>query len=180
MTALKTIYLTGYKSFELGVFTDKDPKIQVVKNALKNHLSQLVEEGLEWVIAAGNLGVELWGAEVVFELQATYPELKLALIFPFAEFGSQWNEANQAQLAKIKAQAAYVNTTSQRPYQNPQQLKNHTQFLLTHTDGALLVYDDEFEGKTKFFLKDAQDFAEKNEYFVTKITMDDLQNTINE
>lgn len=35
MDKSKVIYVSGYRSFELGVFKENDPKIQVVKNVLK-------------------------------------------------------------------------------------------------------------------------------------------------
>ncbi|HAX1172564.1 TPA: DUF1273 family protein, partial [Enterococcus faecium] len=54
MDKSKVIYVSGYRSFELGVFKENDPKIQVVKNVLKKELHQLAEEGLEWVLVSGN------------------------------------------------------------------------------------------------------------------------------
>ena len=44
MDKSKVIYVSGYRSFELGVFKENDPKIQVVKNVLKKELRQLAEE----------------------------------------------------------------------------------------------------------------------------------------
>ncbi len=58
MDKSKVIYVSGYRSFELGVFKENDPKIQVVKNVLKRELRQLAEEGVEWILVSGNLGVE--------------------------------------------------------------------------------------------------------------------------
>ncbi len=37
MDKSKVIYVSGYRSFELGVFKENDPKIQVVKNVLKGN-----------------------------------------------------------------------------------------------------------------------------------------------
>lgn len=170
------LHITGYRSFELGIFQDKDPKITIIKNTLKSRLIAYLEEGLEWVILGGNLGTDLWASEVVKELQVDYPELQYAVIFPFTEYGSNWNEANQLALSNLKLGAAYVDSTSHQPYENPQQLKNHTQFMLTHTEGALLLYDREFEGKPMFFLRDAERFQEQQAYNLELITMDDLQN----
>ncbi|GAA3327349.1 hypothetical protein GCM10020331_066930 [Ectobacillus funiculus] len=48
-------------------------------------MTAFLEEGLEWVLISGQLGVELWTAEVVFELQMEYPDLKLAVFTPFLE-----------------------------------------------------------------------------------------------
>lgn len=180
METLKTIVLTGYRSYELGVFQEKDPKVTVIKKVIKDTLKNYLEEGLEWILVAGNLGVEIWGAEVAFELRADYPELQVGVIFPFEGFGEQWKENNAMKLQEIKSQADYVNATSHEAYKNPQQLRNHTQFLLEHSGGVVMVYDDEFPGKSQYFLKDARYFAENNEYLIHQITMDELQNAINE
>ncbi|WP_430618081.1 DUF1273 domain-containing protein [Enterococcus sp. DIV1054d] len=178
MNQLKVIYVSGYRSFELGVFQEKDPKIKVIKNVLKKEIRQLTEEGLEWVISSGNLGVELWVTEVVAELKQEYPELHLGIIYPFAEFGSNWNETNQENKMLAEQVADYVESVSHLPYKNPNQLKNHTQFLLTHTDGTLLIYDPEYIGKTDYFLRDAKKMQEVKPYEIHLISMDDLQNSV--
>ena len=64
----KTLYVTGYRSFELGIFQGKDPKITVIKMS-KKELASYIETGVEWILISGNLGVELWTAEVVGELK---------------------------------------------------------------------------------------------------------------
>lgn len=176
MSQLRRVYFTGYRSFEVGVFQENDPKIKVLKKVIKIRILELLDMGLEWVILSGNLGVEQWVSEVIVEMKNDFPELKVGVIFPFEEFGANWNEKNQLKLSEMKQQADYVNAVSHQPYQNPQQLRNHTQFLLQHTDGSLLLYDEEFPGKTSFFLKDAKHFQEKNDYQIVTISMDDLQN----
>ncbi|MBP2098033.1 DUF1273 domain-containing protein [Enterococcus rivorum] len=178
MDQIKTIYVSGYRSFEMGIFKEKDPKIEIIKNSLKKEIISYIEMGLEWVLVSGNLGVELWAAEVVGELKNDFPELKLGIIFPFKGFGNNWNEKNQHSLEKVKALADYVNSVSHQPYQSPAQLKGHTTFLLEHTGGSLLVYDKDYEGKTLFFLREAERFSERFSYDIRLITMDDLQNSI--
>ncbi|HIY58835.1 MAG TPA: DUF1273 family protein, partial [Candidatus Tetragenococcus pullicola] len=56
MKTLKTLFISGYRTSELGVFTEKDPKIQIIKKVIKMSLKTYLEEGLEWVIIGGNLG----------------------------------------------------------------------------------------------------------------------------
>jgi uncharacterized phage-like protein YoqJ len=160
---MQTMVVSGYRSFELGVFQEKDPKIKVIKKVLKTTIQQYIEEGLEWILIGGNLGVEVWAGQVVIELQKEYPELKLGIIFPFEEFGNNWNETNQQVLTELKTQANYVNAVSHHSYQHPGQLKNHSHFLLTHAGGLILVYDDEY--------------ATENAFIIHQVTMDDLQNT---
>lgn len=178
METKKTLYFSGYRSFEFGVFQKEDPKITVIKHALTDKLREYLDLGLEWVITSGNLGTELWALEAAFALQPEYPELKTALIFPYQGFGEKWNEANQNYLQEISAQTDFVESTSHRPYEGKNQLVAHTQFLLQHTGGAVLVYDEEFPGKTQWFLRDARTYQEQTDYLLDFITMDDLQNTI--
>jgi len=178
MESIKTLYITGYRSFELGIFQAKDPKITVIKKVLKRELQQFVEAGLAWVLIGGNLGVELWAAEVVAELKHEYPELQLGILYPYQEFGSQWNEQNRELLAKAESLADYVNAVSHQSYQGPGQLKSHTEFLLGHSEGCLLVYDREYPGKTQYFLKEAERFSIREPYDIYQISMDELQNSI--
>ncbi len=176
MDSVKVIYFSGYRSFELGVFKENDPKVAVIKKVLKREIQQLAEEGLEWIIVSGNLGVELWATEIVAELKLDYPELHLGMIYPFMAFGSNWNENNQEKKRLAEQLSDYVEAVSHQPYQSPSQLRNHTRFLLEHTDGCLLIYDEEFPGKTQYFLRDAEKYQEEHPYEIRLISMDDLQN----
>lgn len=66
---MQRLWVTGYRSYELNVFNDHDPKITIIKYALKNYFISLLEEGqLDWIITGANLGVEQWAAEVGVEL----------------------------------------------------------------------------------------------------------------
>lgn len=176
MNIIKTLYITGYRSFEIGVFQANDPKIKVIKKVLKNEIISYLDQGLEWILISGNLGVELWAADVVAELKNEYEELKLGILYPFEGFGENWNEQNRTLLDKAQATADYINYVSQKPYESPAQLKNHTQFILAHSGASLMVYDPEYPGKPQFFLKDAETFSEKFPYEIRLITMDNLQN----
>ncbi|MGX6977842.1 DUF1273 domain-containing protein [Vagococcus elongatus] len=180
MKPIKTLYVSGYRSFELGIFQEKDPKITIIKRALKKSLKMYLEAGLEWVIISGNLGVEFWTSEVIPELKTDYPELKLGLIFPFYEFGNNWNEDNQQKLLTMKNNADYENSTSHQPYTSPVQLKNHTKFLLEKTQGCLLVYDPEYSGKTEYFYRDALKFQADEDYLMETIGMFELQDIADE
>ncbi|MDN6250592.1 MAG: DUF1273 domain-containing protein, partial [Tetragenococcus koreensis] len=80
MQTIRTLVVTGYRSFELGVFQENDPKIKVIKKVIKTAIKQYLEEGLEWVLIGGNLGVEIWAAEPIEELKKEYPELKFSII----------------------------------------------------------------------------------------------------
>ncbi|SKA11359.1 Uncharacterized SPBc2 prophage-derived protein YoqJ [Pilibacter termitis] len=174
---MQTIFISGYRSFELAIFQENDPKLVVIKYALTRRIKDFLEQGVEWFLISGNLGTELWAGEIVLSLKEEYPQAKLGMIFPFEEFGSNWNEQNQMKLQTLKSKADYVNATSHKPYETPAQLRSHTQFLLQHTQGALLLYDSEMEGKPKWLLRDILKKKEIEEYTLCQISMDELQET---
>lgn len=157
---LRRLWLTGYRGYELNVYQDNDPKLAVIKYSLKNALQVYLEDGLEWLITGAQLGVEQWGVEVATELKADFPELKIAMMLPFAEFGKQWNENNQQKLTQVLTKADFTAKVSEHPYQNPSQLKDYQTFMSEHTDGALMLYDPEYPGKPQYdydFLKQKAD-----------------------
>lgn len=145
---MTSLLVTGYKSFELGIFKDKDPKVTIIKKAIKRDFKRFLDDGVDWMIFTGNLGFEFWALEVAKELQQDYP-LKLATLFPFETHGQNWNEANQTKLAAFK-QVDFVKY-SFPAYQSPAQFKQFNQFLIDNTDQAYLFYEPENETNLKYF-----------------------------
>lgn len=176
----KRLWMTGYRAYELNVFGNQDPKLKVLKTSLKNTLVQFLDEGMNWLITGGQLGVEQWAIEVALTLKPLYPEFKIAMMLPFTDFGSKWNEANQGQLAALRQQVDFSDAVSQAPYQRPAQLQGYTRFMTAHTDAAVIVYDPEFPGKPQWDYRAAEDMANRRDYPVTLITMDDLEDTAQE
>ncbi|MCZ2257809.1 DUF1273 domain-containing protein [Sporosarcina sp. G11-34] len=172
---LKRLVVTGYKQHELGIFDDTHPGIRYIKKALTSRLVPLLEDGLEWVIISGQLGVETWAAEVVLELKKTYPQLKYAVLTPFLEQEKNWNETRQETYRSIIAQADYHNSLTQTPYEAPWQFVEKNKFFMRNSDGILILYDEENEGSPKFIKRAADRYAERSEYQVLTITPDDLQ-----
>ena len=93
---MKSLYITGYRPHELGIFNDKHPGVPIIKKAIENQLRPLIEDGLEWIVISGQQGVETWAAQVVLELKEDYPTLKYSIITPFLEQEKNWNEHKQA------------------------------------------------------------------------------------
>ena len=151
---MKVLTLTGYKAHELQIFKQDHPAVDVIKLAIKRRLNNLLEEHeqLEWVLISGQLGVELWAAEVVFELQEEWPRLKLAVITPFLEQEESWNENNKEYYEFILSQADYVDSVTKKKYDNPNQFRLKNQFLIQKSDGLLVVYDEERTGNPKYIV----------------------------
>lgn len=174
------LWITGYRSYELNVFKKDDPKIEVLKNVLKGLLVQKIEEGLEWVISGGQLGIEQWSVEVALELQKEYPELKVAMILPYSDFEKRWQDDKQLTFNLLKEKVNFFANASSEPYKTPLQLKNWQHFMLQHTDQMSLIYDPEFEGKTKYDYNMAKKYQENHDYAIDLIDMDQLQTSAND
>ncbi|MEQ6218436.1 DUF1273 domain-containing protein [Levilactobacillus brevis] len=177
---MSRLWLTGYRSYELGVFGSQDPKLLVIKDTLKKLLIGKLENGMDWLITGGQLGVEQWAAEVGLALKPDYPELKIAMMTPFADFGSSWNENNRGTYTQLASRVDFHQSVSEQPYHGPQQLRNYQEFMLTHTDEAVMVYDLEVEGKPRYDYEAITRFAEQHAYPLTLIDMDWLQESANE
>ncbi|MFD1485211.1 DUF1273 domain-containing protein [Lacticaseibacillus baoqingensis] len=169
------LWLSGYRAWELNVYGDHDPKLKVLKYSLKIQLQQALDEGMQWLITGGELGIEQWGIEVALGLKADYPELQIAMMLPYAEFGHQWQAENQERLAKRRSQVDFARETSTQPYTQPAQLSGYNRFMAQHTDGALFYYDQDFPGKPQYAYKAAQAEANRRDYAVRTVTMPDLE-----
>lgn len=177
---MQRLWVTGYRSYELNVFGDRDPKITVIKYALKNYFVSLIEEGqLDWIITGANLGVEQWAAEVGLKLEEIYP-VRTSIMIPYEEFANRWNENNQAKYINLKEKVDFFASTSNTPYQSAVQLRNYQNFMVQHTDRAMMIYDPEHPGKPKYDYNLIQKYQETKEYPLDLIDFYDLQDAAEE
>ena len=172
---LKRIIITGYKPHELGIFNDKHPGISVIKKALEDYLRRLLDENLEWVILSGQQGVETWAAEVIIQLKLEFPHLKYALITPFLNQDAHWNEQKQEKYQYIISHADFITAVTKKTYEAPWQFIEKDKFIITNTDGLLLVYDEEHEGSPKYIKRLAETYAHQYDYTIMLINAYDLQ-----
>lgn len=172
---MKNAYITGYRNYELGLFSDDDPKVKGLRYFLRKREIELLDEGYDWFLFGGQLGVEYYAFDEALKLKHDYPELQLAVMFPFENFGEQWSEKNQMALQHYHQAADFVGCVSKRPYTSPEQLRQHQQFLLQSTKAALVVYDDEVPGKSRYFIRDAEQYAQHHDYQLMRYDLYDLQ-----
>ncbi|MFO1444659.1 DUF1273 domain-containing protein [Bacillus sp. Bva_UNVM-123] len=177
----KVAIISGYKPYEIGIFKNNDPAVVYIKKALKNNLLALLENGLEWVLISGQLGTELWAAEVVFDLQLEgYADLQLAVITPFLDQEESWNEVNKEWYESILAQADFIDSVSHKRYENPSQFRLKNQFFLEKSNALLMFYDPEKEGSPKYLYETARSHQEQGEYDIRLIDFYELQLLVEE
>lgn len=176
----KVLAVSGYKPFELGIFQKDHPSVAYIKLAIRKYIIQMIDDGLEWVLISGQMGVELWAAEVVFELQMEHTNLKLAVITPFLNQEKGWNEKNQEWYKTILAGANFIDSVSNRDYEKPWQFRLKNQFFIEKSDCLLLFYDQEKEGSPKYLYEMSIQYQHRHSYPIHLITFYDLQDIVEE
>ncbi|WP_226579228.1 SLOG family protein [Halobacillus litoralis] len=176
---MKTLVVTGYKPMEMGIFKQNDPKVAFVKETIKKRLMSYIDEGLEWVLVSGQMGVELWAAEVVLDLKDEF-EIQLGVLPPFENQEERWPEDVKLIYEEVTMLADFFQPIYKKGYQGPYQFKAKDQFLIEHSDGSLVLYDEDTEGSPQYFLRAAKKALETKQYEVTYITPLDLDETVEE
>jgi len=164
--------ILGYSALDLGLFNDKDIRVDIIKTAIRRDLERLAEEGVNWLVFTGALGFEYWVLQVAKDMKIDYG-FQLATIFDFETHGSNWNEANQVKLSEFK-QVDFVKYAYSQ-YEHKGQLRDYQKFLLENTDGCYLFYDEEKESKLGYFY---QMMKNQENYVTRRLTFEDLNEIV--
>lgn len=179
MIDLKTVVITGYKPMEMGIFKHNDPKVAFIKETIKRRIIALIEEGLEWVLVSGQMGVELWTAEVILDLKDEY-DINLGILPPFENQQERWPEDLQMVYEEVTMIADFYQPIYKKNYEGPYQFRAKDQFLVEHSDGCVVLFDEETDGSPKFFLNVAKKKQDMSDYEILYITPLDLEETVEE
>jgi uncharacterized phage-like protein YoqJ len=178
---MKTLLVTGYRAHELGIFDQKHKGIIYIKKAIEARLIPLIEEGLEWVITAGQYGIDLWACEVVIGLKKRYPHLKLSIIAAYLHPEEKWKEEKQNYYRNILQGVNYYASVSNQPYSGVWQLTARDELLLRKSDGILLFYDEDAgEASPKYIKQRALRRRDEDGYRYFSITSEDVQSVADE
>ncbi|HEM2548676.1 TPA: DUF1273 family protein [Streptococcus suis] len=144
----KSLLIIGYRHIDLGIFSEKDPRLLVIKAAIRRDLVRYLESGTTWFVLTGQLGFEFWCLEVLEDLRSEGYEFQIASIFMFRNHGEQWNEDNQLKLQRFK-QVDFVKFAYPF-FEHAGQFRDYNQFLVENTDEAYIFYDSENETNLKY------------------------------
>ncbi|MFC4558989.1 SLOG family protein [Virgibacillus kekensis] len=171
---MKVLAVTGYKPMELNLFKPDDERIAFIKAAIRRRLVGFIEEGLEWVLISGQMGVELWAGEVALDLQEEFG-LKLAVIPPFENQESRWPEPVQELYQELTMEADFYQPLYKGDYKGPYQFKAKNKWLVDKSDGCLILIDEETPGSNRFFYGEAKEAIKDYPiYFITPPDLDDI------
>lgn len=167
---LKTTFLVaGYQAFDLSLFNEQDPRISIIRKAIRKYLIRLLDEGVEWFVFMGNLGFEYWVLEEAQRLQSEGYDCSLATLFCFATHGQTWHDKNQDKLARFKA-VDFVKYCYES-YDNPSQLRDYQRFLLANTQGVFLFYEPDHPAKLSYLYDKIKELPDYDCY---RLTFDEL------
>lgn len=175
----KTMTVTGYKSYELNIRSANDERLPYIKHALKQRLIGFIENGGEWILTSGQIGIELWTCEIVAELREEY-DIKYAIIPPFNNQEQRWSEPDQELYHQLILEADYYALLYKDDYKGPQQFTAKDSWLIEKSDCCLMLVDDQFPSSVQYFLERARTYSESNNYPIYYLTPDDLNDTIRE
>lgn len=178
MRTIQNLWISGYRAFELQIFKADDPKQKVLEAFLVKQLLNYCDQGLQWVLTGGYLGVEQAAVRAVQDPSLKAYQLKTAVILPFEGIADRWKEENRQTYAQTLHLADYHNSVSHQSYHTPQQFKNWQQFMLTHTDGSFLIYDLEHPGKSQYEYQAIQRYQQQHDYSLHLASFYDLQDFV--
>lgn len=169
---MKILTVTGYKPMELNIFNESDERIKFIKYALKQRLIGFIEEGLKWVIISGQMGVEMWTAEVVFELKETY-DIQLGIFPAFENQAGRWPEPLQHKYELMVQEADFFEPIYKGDYRGPFQFKEKDKWFVEKSNASLILMDQEFPGSTVYYHAVAEETEEHPIYYITPLDLQD-------
>lgn len=173
---MKSLVVSGYKSTELGIFKENDPRVAFIKAAIEKRLTSFIEQGLEWVIITGQLGVEMWTAEVVLDLKENH-DINIALIPPFENQEKRWTDPLKEKYQELTFIVDFFQPLYKGDYKGPYQFQAKNKWLVEKSDGCIILMDEDNPGSNKYLYDIAK---EKEGYQVDLITPMDLEDIVEE
>lgn len=153
--ARKACAFTGHRPKKLPWgYNETDVRCVALKTALERQIRSLVQEGVTDFLSGMAEGIDLLAAEIVLNLRAEYPCIKLHCILPYKGQETEWPAASQARYHAILAQADSIIYVSRIFRKNCMLERNH--FLAAHSDVLLAVYNGEHRGGTAATIRYAQ------------------------
>lgn len=106
----KICAFTGHRpqKFHFG-FDEQHKDCIKIKNALKEQIIFLIEEGYTHFISGMALGADTWAAEAVLELRKAYTDIILECALPCVAQAAKWSHEQQNRYINILAKSNILN-----------------------------------------------------------------------
>ena len=145
MSGYKRCAFTGYRPAKMPFgFDESDARCVEFKARLRDTIEALIGEGYAHFISGGALGMDMFAAEAVLELQEKYPWIILEMVSPFDAQADRWNDEYRMRHDRLFAAADIMTATNDdgvvrgRAYEHPNgRLHLHTCHKILYRRQAL-------------------------------------------
>jgi len=136
----KTCFFTGHRNIPQEKYLE-------VQEKLEQTIEQLIAQGVRYFGAGGALGFDTLAALTVLKLKRQHPEIRLALILPYNDYGSNWPDRDRELHAQIANRADKVIYTSERYYNGCMYKRNRH---MAEQSGHCVCYLERVTGGTAY------------------------------
>lgn len=141
----RTVCFTGHRNV---------PQDQGLSKALRNTITQLINDGYCYYGAGGAFGFDTIAAEMVLALKTKFPHIKLILVLPCLTQTNGWSIEEKKRYEKIKQAADKVVYTSQNYYSGCMHKRNRH---LVDNSSVCVCYLTETRGGTFYTVNYAKE-----------------------
>lgn len=133
---------TGHRPTRFVFKDDETHSLCVkIKEAILSECRRLYEvDNVRTFYSGCALGVDLWGAEKVIQLQKEYKDVRLICVAPFPHHAKNWPNTQRQRLDRILETANNVITTSDRFTDKSYKVRNY--YMMDNSHFLIAVFDD--------------------------------------
>lgn len=151
----KTCAFTGHRPKKLSWgYNEADARCVAVRAALERQICLLIQDGVTDFLSGMAEGIDLMAAQIVLDLRAVYPKIKLHCILPHKGQEKKWSLASQKRYRAIMEEADSMIYVSRIFHKDCMLERNR--FLVAHSDVLVAVYNGEYRGGTAATIRYAQ------------------------
>lgn len=163
---------TGHRPVKFSFkYNEKHPDCVRLKGLLKEEVRKSILEGYDYWVSGMALAWDTWGAEIVLELKAEFPHIKLEAALPCFDQEKIWPEESQKRYHNILAKADWVRYVTKEPYSAKTMLIRD--FYMVDKSGRIIAGFNGTPGGTKH----THDYAVKKGLEIIRINPVDFSVT---
>lgn len=146
---MKTCAFTGHRPQNLPFgFNEEDERCINLKKTLREQIINLIEnEGITHFISGMAIGVDMYAAEIVLGLKASYPGITLESAIPCESQAAKWSEALRDRYFDIASKCD--KETLIQTYYTPDCMDKRNRYMVDHADVLIAVWDGSPSGTGK-------------------------------
>lgn len=120
-------------------FGESDERGIRLKEAMKEQLIKLIEDGVSCFLTGLSMGAEMYAAEILLGLKPRYPDIMLECVIPYEEQAARWPEAVRERYFTI-ASKCDKETMLQTHYTSGC-IQKEVRYRIDEADAVLAVWD---------------------------------------